>query len=90
MLNIQRKDYGFNLQNFKKNIPTKSKFKMKWKTIQWLLNNRKDQIQQIFSNYAAMLKFARKKKGGMHRIDFGELLSFVGLGADPNLADKLF
>lgn len=44
MLNIQRKDYGFKIESFKKNIPTRSKFKMKWKTIQWLLNNRKDQI----------------------------------------------
>jgi Ca2+-binding EF-hand superfamily protein len=37
-----------------------------------------------------MLKFARNKKEGMNREEFGELLSFVGLGADPNLADKLF
>lgn len=33
MLNVDKKDYGFNLTNFKKKIPTKSKFKMKWKTI---------------------------------------------------------
>jgi hypothetical protein len=33
MLNVDKKDYGFNLSNFKKKIPTKSKFKMKWKTI---------------------------------------------------------
>jgi len=26
----------------------------------------------------------------MNREEFGELLSFVGLGADENLADKLF
>ena len=37
-----------------------------------------------------MLKFARKKTGGMDRFDFQELLSFVGLGADPSLGDKLF
>jgi len=29
-----------------------------------------------------MLKFARNKKDGMNRVEFGELLSFVGLGAD--------
>lgn len=45
MLNVDKKDYGFNLGNFKKKIPTKSKFKMKWKTIQWLLNNKKDAIK---------------------------------------------
>lgn len=37
-----------------------------------------------------MLRFARGKKGGMNRDEFGELLSYVGLGADENLADKLF
>jgi len=37
-----------------------------------------------------MLKFARNKKDGMNRNEFGELLSYVGLGADANLADKLF
>lgn len=37
-----------------------------------------------------MLKFARGKKEGMNREEFGELLSYVGLGADENLADKLF
>mmetsp|Transcript_17718 Transcript_17718/g.1566 ORF Transcript_17718/g.1566 Transcript_17718/m.1566 type:complete len:91 (+) Transcript_17718:445-717(+) len=37
-----------------------------------------------------MLKYARGKKGGMNRAEFGELLSYVGLGADENLADKLF
>lgn len=45
MLNIEKKDFGFNLANFKKKIPYKSKFKMKWKTIQWLLNNKKDAIK---------------------------------------------
>jgi len=33
MLNVDKKEYGFNLNNFKKRIPPKSKFKMKWKTI---------------------------------------------------------
>ena len=37
-----------------------------------------------------MLKFAKGKNTGMNRKDFGELLSYVGLGADENLADKLF
>ena len=34
---------------------------MKWKTIQWLLMNRKEAIKQIFSNYALMIKFAKNK-----------------------------
>ena len=41
MLNIGKKDHGFNLNILKKKIPAKSKFKMKWKAIQWLINNKK-------------------------------------------------
>lgn len=37
-----------------------------------------------------LLKFAKNKKEGLNRQEFSELLSYVGLGADPNLADKLF
>jgi hypothetical protein len=33
MLNVKKKEYGFNVENLKKSIPTKSKFKLKWKTI---------------------------------------------------------
>jgi len=41
MLNVAKKDYGFNLSSLKKRIPPKSKFKMKWKAIQWLIHNKK-------------------------------------------------
>jgi hypothetical protein len=41
MLNSANKDYGFNLSNLKKQIPPKSKFKMKWKAIQWLLEHKR-------------------------------------------------
>ena len=30
------------------------------------------------------------QKNGMNRQEFGELLSYVGLGADQNLGNKLF
>jgi len=82
MLNVAKKDYGFNLQNFKKKIPAKSKFKMKWKTIQWLLSNKPDVIKQLFNIQSLMLKHAKNKKDGMSREEFGDLLSSVGLGAD--------
>jgi Ca2+-binding EF-hand superfamily protein len=32
----------------------------------------------------------KEKKNGMNKEEFIELLSYVGLGADINLADKLF
>lgn len=59
MLNVGKKEYGFDVENYKKNIPPRSRFKMKWKTIEWLLINRKDAIHQIFSNYNLLLKYAK-------------------------------
>lgn len=44
MLNSANKDYGFNLSNLKKQIPPKSKFKMKWKAIQWLLDHKRGEL----------------------------------------------
>lgn len=61
MLNVAKKDYGFNLNAFKKKIPARSKFKMKWKTIQWILKNRKDAIRQIFSNYPVLIRYTKNK-----------------------------
>ncbi|CAD8187938.1 unnamed protein product [Paramecium octaurelia] len=90
MLNKQKKDQGFSISQFKKKIPPKSKFKMKWKTIQWILLNRKDAIDQIFSNYQKIIQKAKDKKEGMNKEEFSELLNSVQLGADRNLAEKLF
>ncbi|EGR29033.1 hypothetical protein IMG5_165020 [Ichthyophthirius multifiliis] len=90
MLNICKTGQEFNLENFKKKIPTKSKFKMKWKTIQQLLQNKQDVLKQLFSNYQTILRHARSKSDGMNRQEFGDLLTLVGLGADINLGDKLF
>ncbi|CAD8072031.1 unnamed protein product [Paramecium sonneborni] len=90
MLNVARKDYGFNLQSFKKKIAPKSKFKMKWKTIQWLLKNRKDAIRQIFQNYQSIVKQAKDFPDGLNKEQFQGLLISFGLGADKNLAEKLF
>ena len=48
MLNDAKKDYGFNLSSLKKRIPPKSKFKMKWKAIQWLIHNKKGRYKEKF------------------------------------------
>lgn len=90
MLNSNKeKGSQFTIANHK-GITTRSKFKLKWKTIQWLLKNKKDAIQQIFMNYQTLVKFAKHKKGGLNHKEFQELLSFVGLGSDTNLGEKLF
>ncbi|CAD8197214.1 unnamed protein product [Paramecium octaurelia] len=86
MLNNQtQKHSNFNLT---KKVTARSKFKMKWKTIQWLLKNRKEAITQLFSNYQVMVKYAKKKQNGLNKAEFTDLLSVVGLGTD--LSEKLF
>lgn len=37
-----------------------------------------------------MIKFAKHKHNGLNHKEFQELLSYVGLGADANLGEKLF
>jgi hypothetical protein len=44
MMNTMQKDHGFNVDSLKKKIPSKSKFKMKWKAIQWLIQNKKGNL----------------------------------------------
>ena len=41
MLNNSKKTYGLDAKNLKQKIPIKSRFKIKWKTIQWLLIHKK-------------------------------------------------
>ena len=41
MLNIQSKSTSHTHANRKTTITNKSKFKLKWKTIQWLIDNKK-------------------------------------------------
>jgi len=36
------------------------------------------------------MNLKQNQKEGMNRQEFGELLSYVGLGAEENLGDKLF
>lgn len=41
MLNVQKKDAESQAPNFKGNISKKARFKIKWKTIQWLMDYKK-------------------------------------------------
>ena len=41
MLNVQRKDAEFIAPNFKSKVSRKARFKIKWKTIQWLMDYKK-------------------------------------------------
>ena len=41
MLNVEKKDADFITPNFKTKVSRKARFKIKWKTIQWLMDYKK-------------------------------------------------
>ncbi|CAD8047041.1 unnamed protein product [Paramecium sonneborni] len=91
MLNKNKnKNQAFNISTLNKKLDPKVKYKMKWKTIQWLIQFRKDAINQMFKNYQYIVKFAKQKHKGLTKQDFYELMVAVGMGSDINLLDKLF
>jgi len=90
MLNVKKKEQEFNVNAFKSKLPKKSRFKLKWKTIQWLVENKKDTILQLCSNYQLLIKLCRTKTNGVSKEDFIDLLTYVGLGGEKGLGDKLF
>ena len=49
-------------------------------------------IETLSSQYQTIIKIFRNKGtlAGMNREDFGELLIYLGLGAEKSLGDKLF
>jgi Ca2+-binding EF-hand superfamily protein len=90
MLNVKKQDEDLAIPNFKAKISKKSKFKIKWKTIQWLMDYRKDAINQLCNNYDFLIKFIRARGISLSKDDFYELMSYIGLGAEKPVVEKLF
>ena len=44
MLNIQKKDADLTAPNFKSKVSRQARFKIKWKTIQWLMDYKKGSL----------------------------------------------
>ena len=62
MLNTQKKNHTLGVNSSQKKISQKSKFKMKWKTIQWLMNNKRDSINQLLRHSQSLYaKFGKGK-----------------------------
>ena len=70
----------------------KEKFKIKWRTIQWLIDNKGETINLLSKQYPLIIKAFRNKgaSDGLTREEFGGLLSSLGLGGEKALVDKLF
>lgn len=50
MLNTKKRANTFTLAKSKEEISKKSKFKMKWKTVQWLVRNKREAVLNISRN----------------------------------------
>ena len=70
-----------------------SKTKLKWKTIKWLIENKKENLDKLSNNRQILEKFSQIKedsKKGMNKKEFGDLMISNGITKDFDLINKLF
>ena len=75
MLNVKKKEDELVVPDFKAKVSKKSKFKIKWKTIQWLMDHKEgfllnmiscilieiDAINHLCNNYDFLIKFIKER-----------------------------
>lgn len=84
MLNIMRKKQDSHWQHHQM-AAHKSRFKLKWKSIQWLFDNKKQVVEQLTDTHKSGSVIRRLIKSDGHMLDreqFTDLMSFMGLGGD--------
>jgi Ca2+-binding EF-hand superfamily protein len=71
-----------------------SKLKMKWKTIKWLVDNRKDVLDRLMDFQGSILSLSDKKSRefnrGLNIQEFTTIMKNNGITNDPDLIKKLF
>ncbi len=89
ILNTEKKNPNFSLGQ---KLSPGAKFKLKWKTIQWLMLNKREGVEfmvkektAIWDRFCVVWDNHKLKKN-----EFKDLLVFAGLGSDEVMADKLF
>lgn len=94
MLNTKKKMNLFAYQKKKKNetvLNSKSKFKIKWKTVQWLWINKESSVVSLLKHGRNIfMKFEENDECRLNKTEFEEMLSLGGLGGDHDLSEKLF
>jgi len=90
MLNVKKKEDEIAIPDFKSKVSKKSRFKIKWKTIQWLMDYKQEAIYRLCSNYDFLIKFINERGTSLTKEDFYELMSYIGLGAEKPVVEKLF
>lgn len=107
MMNPKKKNYTLDMNSSKDNkrLTQKDRFKKKWKTVQWLMENKKEPCTHLLkSSYEHYNKFFKKayeenaRQGNgyndqifrLSKQEFADLLSYSGIGGDNDLIDKQF
>ena len=71
-----------------------SKVKMKWKTIKWLVDNKKESLEKFFKQHEYILSLSEKnnklKQRGLSKAEFSNLIISRGISNDVDLINKLF
>ena len=70
-----------------------SKTKLKWKTIKWLIVNKKENLEKLSNNKQILEKFNQIKKAsqkGLNKKEFGELMISNNIFKDKDVINKLF
>lgn len=92
MLNTQKRNNGFVINNPNKKLTVKARFKIKWKAVQWLAFNKQEAVRTLLHSCKKIYgKFI--DPGASGRVDqqvFSDMLRFSGIGGDPELNNKLF
>ena len=90
MLNLCENNNQINRTVIKKRLAKKSKFKIKWKMIQWIIDNKKKVVEQLSGFQNNFLTKKLKNGFEMNQNQFREMMSCVGMGGDQLLIERLF
>jgi hypothetical protein len=92
MMNTRKENCLFTIKNMKNNKYEKSKFKIKWKTIQWLTYNRKDGVDFIVENGKEIFEeYCNEKYYEVTTLNqFLDILDYAGLGGESTTAEKIY
>lgn len=90
MLNLCEHNNKINRTIIKKRVTKKSKFKIKWKMVQWMIDNKKKVVEQLagFQNNFIIKKLRNGYE--MNQNQFREMMSYVGMGGNQLLIERLF
>ena len=80
--------------NKKQSISDNKRNRLKWKTIKWLMDNKKQAIDKLLKTSQILITLSSKKdkefKRGLNKEEFASLIVSNGISNDMDLISKLF